>query len=215
MEVPAFFKLRTAIHSTEVKPPQPVKYSLPNPLHIVNSYADFRHSPYITWEQLTQAYPLLEGMTEPAGKVKVTTSVHCECTVAVHIAEKFREREELLQPSVVEIGISKLSCWFCEKYLEFLVQSRSGFRKKMKFVVTGYQGKIHPGWICPPLGPLDAIFKMTGLVRHEVDEVLERVMLERRSDSFLRYSSGADDDDDGDNEQSDKADLEGRHGFFV
>jgi len=95
-------------------------------------------------------------------------------------------------PKFVEIGISKHSCWLCEKYLEFLMQS-SGF-DKLRLVVTGYQGKIHSGWMAPPNGPINALCSMACLIRGELDEISENVEREIRSDSFPRDSSGDDEE---------------------
>jgi hypothetical protein len=92
------------------------------------------------------------------------------------------------------------------------MQSSSGFSTKMKVVVTGYQGKMHSGWTCPPLGPLDAQLKMVNLVKHEMDEILESVVRRRRSDSFPRYSSA--DDDDVDDEMGDKVDFKAKPSIF-
>src|SRR4051794_26147459 len=121
---------------------------MPNFLHIVNSYADTRDSRHIEWDELINAFPLLKDEIEPTGgeQMKVTASVHCECTIAVHMLRKFLERGNTVhrtRPKFIEIGISKYSCWLCEKYIEFLVQSNNTL---VRFIVAGYQGKIHSGW---------------------------------------------------------------------
>jgi hypothetical protein len=69
------------------------------------------------------------------------------------MVNKFREQER--RPTFINIGISKYSCWLCEKYLELLVQNESGFTPDMKVAVSGYQGKIQSGWTVPPNGPPD------------------------------------------------------------
>ena len=111
------------------------------------------------------------------------TSVHCECTVAVHMFQKVSEyANKGTRPSSVDIGISKHSCWFCQKYLEFVLQSTWG----MRFVVTGYQEEIQAGWVPPLHGSPSAHNNIVGLLKHEMDEILESVERKRRSDSFPR-----------------------------
>jgi hypothetical protein len=131
---------------------------------------------------------------EPTGKMKVTASVHCECTIALHMVEKFRDQRK--RPKFMEIGISKYSCWLCEMYLELLVQSESGFIADMKLAVSGYQGKIQAGWRIPPNGPFNVTCRMGALLGCEMDAILENAEREHSSDSFPRYSSTGDDDVD-------------------
>ena len=114
----------------------------------INAYADTTRVRHIQWDKLVAAYPSLVGKAEPAqGVTSLTASVHCECTVAIHMFQKLSGI--WATPRSVDIGISKYSCWFCQKYLEFVLQSSWG----MKFIVTGYQGKIQAGWIPPEHGP--------------------------------------------------------------
>ena len=158
-------------------------------LSIVNSYADFTKSRRTTWEELAQAYQL--ERTQPReGNMKVTASVHCECSIAIHMVEKYREQER--RPTFIEIGISKYSCWLCEKYLELLVQDESGCTPDMKIAVSGYQGKIQSGWTIPSNGPFYARCRMGAVLGNEVDAILENVERGYRSDS----NPMSDDDDD-------------------
>ena len=153
-------------------------------MNIVNSYADSIEACHIGWEELIQAYPELKDWTEPTeGPMQITTSVHCECTIAVHMLRIFQRIDQRTRPTFVEIGISKHSCWLCQKYLEFL----SAWR--LWFVIAGFQGKIHPGWRPPPSGPPNTLSRMVGLLRQEMDEILESVNRKRRSDSYPRESN--------------------------
>lgn len=155
--------------------------SLPNFLDAVNSYAAREENHVvIKWDDLINAFPILRDEKKPAGEVKVTTSVHCECTVAVHMLRKLRERP-LNRP--VEIGIYKYSCWLCGKYLKYL--SRGSL---VQFVVSGFQGKIQPGWM-PPSSPPSARNSMAELVEREVNEIIETTERKRRSDSFPTLGS--------------------------
>ena len=55
----------------------------------------------------------------------------------------------------------------------------------MRFIVTGYQGKMQAGWI-PPHGPANARNDIIRLIQHEMDEISESVERKRRSDSHPR-----------------------------
>jgi len=113
-----------------------------------------------------------------------------------------------------EIGVSKHSCWFCEKYLEYFVQSSSGFHLKMKVLMTGYQGKLHPGWKLPANGPLNAAIKMNDLLRREMDEILKRVEQERMSDSGPRDSCEDDNEEEEEEEERGIKDLGDEPGIW-
>ena len=158
--------------------------SLPNFLDILNSHARSRGSCHIDWEALTSAFPSLRDEERPTGTARLTMSVHCECSIASHMLRKLPESDfplEMIRPRHIEIGISKYSCQMCEKYMECLAQTCSSTR----FVVSGFQGKIHAGWK-PPRDPPSVLSKMAELVRQEADEILETVDRKRRSDSFPR-----------------------------
>lgn len=79
------------------------------------------------------AFPDVQLSTEPT---MVTISQHCEVTIALGISAG-------LSPSgpPTEIGISKHSCWLCEVFFRCL-ESELGH----KFVITGYQERVHPEW---------------------------------------------------------------------
>jgi OTT_1508-like deaminase len=155
-----------------------------NFLNIINAYAKSRGVDSINWEDLTAAFPPLTSKEEPTeGKAPVTISVHCECTVAVHIIQK--SQNQTVCRRFVKIGASKHTCWFCQKYLEFLERDLT---PKTKFIVSGYQGKIHAGWK-PPAGPSSALGDIVRLLKQEVDEILGTVRRRRRSDSFPMASN--------------------------
>src|SRR4051812_8022322 len=86
-------------------------------------------------------------------------------------------------PNFVETGISKYSCWLCQKYLEFL--SISG----LNFIIAGYHEKLYPGWKPPLNGTPDACSSMIELTKQEMDEILESVVRKCRSDSYPRGQS--------------------------
>jgi hypothetical protein len=129
-----------------VKPPELVAHLVPrNFLHAINPYADSTNARRVELEELITTYPSMRNVEPAEGIASVTTSVHSECTIAVHMIQEFLGHH--LQ--IVDIGISKYSCWFCQRYLELLMSVA-----KTRFVVAGYQGKLQAGWM-PPNGPAD------------------------------------------------------------
>ena len=54
---------------------------------------------------------------------------------------------------------------------------------KMRFVITGYQGKLQAGWT-PPNGPPGVTNNMIRLINQETNEILASIERKRRSDSF-------------------------------
>ncbi|KAN0072480.1 hypothetical protein V8E54_009409 [Elaphomyces granulatus] len=183
--------LRKEIHFIEIKPPPPVEHFMPkNFLSIINSYADFTRSCGTTWNELSRAYSIGKEPTE--GQLKVTANVHCECTIATYMVEKFREQGK--RATCINIGISKYSCWFCEKYLEFLTQSESGVITDMKVAVSRYRyrAKIQAGWSAPPNGPPNVLCKMGALLGREIEAILKTTEGLHRTNNLIGYDSDDD-----------------------
>lgn len=110
---------------------------------------------------------------ETTGNATVTTSCHCELTLAL------RAIESEYTITAIKIGVSKRICWLCEQYLEFLSHNQ-----KVRLLVSQYQGKIHAGWRIPKNTP-DAVKKTVHLLVHdEVTEIREIIINRRKSDSF-------------------------------
>lgn len=79
----------------------------------------------------------------------------------------------------VELGVSKGSCWLCEKFLDLVTPNG-----KVQFLVSGFHGKLQPGWLCPPLAaPLERTM-IELVVSDALAEIVERTLNRRRSDSF-------------------------------
>ena len=55
----------------------------------------------------------------------------------------------------------------------------------LKFIVAGYQGKIHSGWKPPPNGPADVLEGMTKIIRKEMNEILKGMLGRHQSDSCV------------------------------
>ena len=148
-------------------------------MEIVNSFADSQRFRRIKWDELLQCWPQIKDDMPTEGRKQVTASVHYECTIALHMLQTFQGIDETYRPKSVEIGISKHCCWLCEKYLDLL--SRWG---SLRFIVAGYQGKIHSGWKPPPNGPADVLNRMTNIIRKEMNEILQGMVGRHRSDSY-------------------------------
>ena len=110
---------------------------------------------------------------ETTGNATVTTSCHCELTLALRAIES----EYTITP--IKIGVSKDICWLCEQYLEFLSHNQ-----KVRLLVSQYQGKIHAGWRIPKNTPESVEKKVHLLVHDEVTEIRESIVNRRKSDSL-------------------------------
>lgn len=79
----------------------------------------------------------------------------------------------------IELGVSKGSCWLCEKFLRVGLAARG-----VEFLVSGFHGKLQPGWTCPPLATQHEREIVETLVADSLGEIIERTLNRRRSDSF-------------------------------
>jgi hypothetical protein len=85
----------------------------------------------------------------------------------------------------IEIGLSKGSCWLCEKFLLELQ-----LHHRVQFLVSNFRGKLQAGWMWPPLCRDDAVrATVEKYVADELEEIVERTQNRRRSDSFPRTGS--------------------------
>lgn len=119
--------------------------------------------------QLKAAYPGAEIpgpeiMTSPERQIMITSSVHAECSVGLHMLSIERRLWKN-----IEIGTSEGSCWFCVQYLGLLQQ---------KYVVTlpttHSHGNTQPSWMLPPTC-LELLEIHQGLER-KVTEALEEII---------------------------------------
>ena len=96
---------------------------------------------------------------ESQDELTLTTSVHCELTLALHSLSS--------TANPVKIGLSKHCCWLCERYIEAF---QALYKTEKKFLVSGFQGKIHSGWLLPLGTPPSIRTSMEDLVESELDE---------------------------------------------
>lgn len=89
------------------------------------------HGP-TTSEDLAMMFPTLDFKTSESAAGTVST--HCEPTLALH------SRNIFITSRVVEIGISKGSCWLCQCYMESI-----RMHTNIRILVSEYSGKMHSG----------------------------------------------------------------------
>lgn len=89
-----------------------------------------------------------------------------------------------------EIGVSKGTCWLCEKFIGYL-QARDNSR----YLLTKFHGKVKPGWTCPPRCKKGMQQQVKGDVADALKTVIERVHGDRGRYSFSRDWPEFEDDD--------------------
>lgn len=147
-----------------------------NPLQVTNHHKTSK-DPEISIESFKRTYPSAILHPDP---INVTASVHCELTVAMH-----RIKSSVENSAPIEIGVSKHSCYLCGKLIRKI---NKHFR--MKFVVSGLQGKTHAGWRFPLETPLDLQRAIMKALNKEIVELRHFAYSKRRSDSFPTADSG-------------------------
>lgn len=136
----------------------------------------------------------------PIKLTMITISQHCKISIALGILAGFSMSEPF-----IEIGISKHSCWLCEVFLRCL-ESKSGH----KFVVTGYQGKVHAGWHYPIKVGEDIRNLLLKILLKELGELRGMADPRQRSDSFPVSSPEADEERFGSEEEMTKEEIDER-----
>ncbi|KAI9768215.1 MAG: hypothetical protein M1840_005045 [Geoglossum simile] len=159
---PDIYHQRDTIKFEEIQAPGQSTHLMPrNFLKIVNDYATFNGKPTIKWGDICNYFPSLRNTEEPPkGDMKVTTSIHCEC--------------------IMPIGENPGTIGIRDRHFQTLLLVIS--TRAAKFVVSGFQGKIHAGWR-PPSSPAEVVGRVTGLVAREMDEILGNIQRTNRSDS--------------------------------
>lgn len=110
----------------------------------------------------------------PQAEQRVTHSVHAECTLAMHTISMNREWK------YIALGVSKGSCWLCEKFLNLVTPSG-----RLQFLVSGFNGKLYPGWLCPPLATPLKQTTIEMVVSDALAEIVQRTLNRRCSNLFL------------------------------
>jgi len=168
----------------------------PDPLHLLNKWAEYSQKPPVTAEEICMRFPEVHEqslvrirgerlpMTEVAVNcptsvpdIKVDSCAHAECTVVMHLLTRGDR-----YPSWIEVGVSKSVCWSCHQF--FLAIERV---IPTKILFSTLHGKIYPGWQLPISTDrkLDEALRtaMEKIFDSELDNILEKVYKRRRHDS--------------------------------
>jgi len=116
----------------------------------------------------------------PPKFAKQKKSTHCESTLGVAFANAHANLSTTEPGVLLEIGVSKSSCWLCREFLRTLCLCFPGLRVH----VSSCHGKITPGWTLPQGTPAGLARAMEKRVHDEFDEVVARCLVRRRSDSL-------------------------------
>jgi hypothetical protein len=158
----------------------------------LNEFADNNDCVNVSFNEIDKQYPGAMPIDQiaPGNTHKVTVSVHCECTLAVHLLAQRRQANgaaaaagvsAAAAPAVadsVEIGVSKQTCLWCQEYLAKLA-ALSGVDVR----VRRFHGKGPAGWQLPDAGPAAAARLMVTRLEDEALEILSSINRKRRSDS--------------------------------
>ena len=163
---------QTINNSSQVIPPAQKTVQIPKSIcTLLNEDATKTDQEHVTERDVETKFP--QSCTETTGNATVTTSCHCELTLALRGIES----ECTITP--IKIGVSKRICWLCEQYLDFLSHNQ-----RVRLLVSQYQSKIHAGWRIPENTPEAVKKKVHLLVHEEVTEIRESIISRRKSDSF-------------------------------
>ena len=148
----------------------------------------------ITKDEFQRAFPDPTLPTEPK---MVTTSHHCEVTIALGA----RARSSPFDLPI-EVGISKHSCWLCQVLFRCL-KSELG----QKFGITGNQGKVHAGWYYPVEAGYATGNALLKILHKELGDLREIANPRKRSDSFPVSSPEGSEENLDSEEQSTKKEI--------
>lgn len=166
----------------EVVPVLPRKHAVPGDfVATVNAWADHTGELPVSERALRTAFPDMdEHPADPLATQNVTVSVHCECTLLLAVLSP--------TPALVELGVSKSSCFMCREFI-LAVQARY---RHISVRMSSCHGKHVAGWSLPVTAPEGLVEHMRKRVCDEMDEVLQRATRNRKSDSVPMGSAPTD-----------------------
>lgn len=126
----------------------------------------------------------MSTLPAPPGTQAVTASVHCECTLLLDTIAS----HPTPTPMVLEIGMSKPSCWMCWELVKLVREQHHHFTVH----VSSCHGKYVAGWSLPGEAPEKLVKAVDKRVWDEMDEVVQRAAAKRKSDSILRGAGSED-----------------------
>jgi OTT_1508-like deaminase len=130
-----------------------------------------------SWDLVLEEYPDAKPGIPEEGVKKVKFSQHCELTLAIDLIR--RSEKSGLSLGKFEIGVSKACCLWCCEYMHLL---NARFHKP-KIKVRATHGKQPDGWRIPESGPPGLVGLMKDRIASQMDDVIERILRRRRSDS--------------------------------
>jgi hypothetical protein len=130
-----------------------------------------------SWDLVLKEYPDAKPGIPEEGVKKVKFSQHCELTLAIDLIQ--RNEKSGLSPGKFEIGVSKACCIWCYEYINLL---NASFQKP-RFRIRATYGKQPDGWKIPETGPLGLAGLMKNRIASQMDDVIEKILYRRLSDS--------------------------------
>ncbi|KAF8467176.1 hypothetical protein BDZ91DRAFT_723411 [Kalaharituber pfeilii] len=172
--------------------PDPIPVRVPTDyLTIVNLYTQ-RNSQKpgdgvpITRSALRAQFPTFNGLPEVEPPYTSTSelreSVHCECSVAIHIRSLLVDKNFTNTPHI-KIGVSKQSCLLCHEFLLALNANDSEHCTRPVYLTSGCHRKVPSTWRAPFGAPQACIRRVEERVQVGLDSVIHLARNRRRSDS--------------------------------
>ncbi|KAI9659656.1 MAG: hypothetical protein M1829_006564 [Trizodia sp. TS-e1964] len=156
-------KPKTSIAISEIAAASPVFLLYNNdPIETINIVAkEFKEKISLNSENFKAVAPHCDEMVRPTKLVKHIT--HCECHLAMNVIPRRSKN------SVIEIGISKNSCWPCATFMDalMLLAEPSSMQCKNLRAHHGH-GKTYSGWMIPRMEEV--------LSAKEIEDVTNRMI---------------------------------------
>lgn len=122
------------------------------------SYLDVYHKDLAKFYRKRKALP-------KASEISLKPSVHCECCLGLALVKECLRSE---MPSIIEIGISKPSCWICNQFL----RSFNGLYPHITIHVSSSHGKLDPAWRFPHATPSEVVRNVNKQVEDALVELI-------------------------------------------
>jgi hypothetical protein len=111
----------------------------------------------------------------------VTRSVHCECTLLMHLVKGTLAKEENAGMHV-HIGVLKSVCLLCGVFMDMIMRKYP----QIHITVSSHHGKNVAGWRVPPSTPPNILVGIYDHINSTFAEIRYKAIRERRSESETR-----------------------------
>ncbi|KAF8458742.1 hypothetical protein BDZ91DRAFT_800159 [Kalaharituber pfeilii] len=139
----------------------------------------------ITRSALQAQFPTFNGLPETVPSYTsisvLRESIHCECSVAIHIRYLLQRRHSP-NTRFVKIGVSKQSCLLCHEFLSALNSFESEHHNGSVFLTSGCHRKVPSTWGAPFGAPQDCIERVEKRVKLGLDSIIHLIRNRKRSD---------------------------------